>query len=150
MSRFEAWRRALLLIGVVFCLDQVTKQIAFDNLAFERPVDLVLGFQFDYVTNSGIAFGLFDGGEGVVSVLTLLTIAALATWLTLNPARPDLWLAIGLLVGGALGNLADRTRMDAVIDFLDPPAWPAFNIADVAITAGVIVLVVGVWRAEPR
>jgi signal peptidase II len=150
VSRFEAWRRALLLIGGVFLLDQATKQVALERLAFEEPVDLVLGFQFDYVTNSGIAFGFFDSGEGLVSVLTVFTVAALATWLTLNPSRPGLWLTIGLLIGGALGNLADRVRMDAVIDFLDPPAWPAFNVADVAITAGVVVLIFSVWRAEPQ
>ena len=57
-----------------------------------------------------------------------------------DPLRPELWLGVGLLVGGAIGNLIDRLRLDAVTDFLDPPLWPAFNVADVSITLGVIVV----------
>ena len=62
-------------------------------------------------------------------------------WFALDPARPGLWLAVGLLAGGALGNLADRVRADAVTDFIDPPLWPTFNLADVAITLGALALV---------
>jgi signal peptidase II len=62
-------------------------------------------------------------------------------WFALDPGRPGLWLAVGLLTGGALGNLADRVRIDAVTDFIDPPLWPAFNVADIAITFGALGLV---------
>ena len=57
-----------------------------------------------------------------------------------NPTRPGMWVAVGLLAGGALGNLADRVRADAVTDYVDIFAWPHFNLADVAITLGVVVL----------
>ena len=58
-----------------------------------------------------------------------------------RPEPPGLWLAVGLLAGGALGNLIDRVRTDAVTDFIDPPLWPTFNLADVAITLGALGLI---------
>jgi signal peptidase II len=61
-----------------------------------------------------------------------------------------MWAGVGLLVGGALGNLIDRIRIDAVTDFIDPPLWPAFNVADVAITAGVVVLALAALSPAPR
>ena len=69
-------------------------------------------------------------------------------WFALDPQRPGLWLAVGLLAGGALGNLADRVRAGAVTDFIDPPLWPTFNLADVAITLGALVLVVASLGSE--
>ena len=72
-----------------------------------------------------------------------LTVAALALILVLfarEPTRPGMWIAVGLLAGGAFGNLADRVRADAVTDFVDIGPWPPFNLADVSITAGVAVL----------
>ena len=73
-----------------------------------------------------------------------MTIAALAlvlAWFAIDPRRPGLALSVGLLAGGALGNLADRVRASAVTDFIDLPLWPAFNLADVAITLGALGLV---------
>ena len=67
-----------------------------------------------------------------------------------NPARPGMWLATGLLAGGAIGNLTDRVRADAVTDFVDLPPWPPFNLADVAITAGVLLLVFLYLRDSER
>jgi signal peptidase II len=72
--------------------------------------------------------------------VTVAALAALIAWFASDPARPAMWLAAGLLTGGALGNLADRLRDGAVTDFIDPPSWPAFNVADIAITLGVVVL----------
>ena len=79
-----------------------------------------------------------DRGQGrrECSLITVVALALVLIWFALDPSRPGLWLAVGLLAGGALGNLADRVRADAVIDFIDPPLWPAFNLADVAITPG--------------
>ena len=103
--------------------------------------DLALGFDLARVTNSGIAFGLLDdGGDGLVLAFTGAALALIVGWFALDTTRPWLWLGVGLLSGGALGNLADRVRDGAVTDFLDPPLWPAFNLADVAITAGVLVI----------
>ena len=140
MSPAAAWRAALATCALVLVLDQATKQAAIDALLGQPPKELPLGFQLDYVTNTGIAFGFLDDGKGLVIAVTVTALAALIAWFASDPTRPRLWLAAGLLTGGALGNLADRLREGAVTDFIDPPSWPAFNIADVAITLGVVVL----------
>lgn len=148
--RREAWWRALLVAGVVVAIDQAAKQIAIEQLRGRAPVDLPLGFELDYVTNTGIAFGLLSDGQGLVIAVTVATLALLGAWLARSPGRPWLWLAAGLLAGGALGNLADRVREGAVVDYLDPPRWPAFNLADIAIAAGVVLLVISQARATRR
>lgn len=146
MSASAAWRGAIATCAGVLVADQATKQIAIAELAGHAPVDLPLGFELDYVTNSGIAFGLFGGGEGLVIAITLVALSLLFIWFSRDPTRPGLWPAVGLLAGGALGNLADRLRDGAVVDFIDPPRWPAFNLADVAITLGVALLLLVYWR----
>ena len=70
-------------------------------------------------------------------------------WFLRDPTRPWSWLAIGLLAGGAIGNLIDRVFRDAVVDYIDLPAWPSFNVADIAITLGAVILVLAAF-AEPR
>ncbi len=131
----------LIVAGVVVALDQAAKAVIIDALDPGERVDLVLGFDLTRITNSGIAFGLLDeGGDGLVLAITALALALVIAWFAADPLRPELWLGVGLLVGGAIGNLIDRLRLDAVTDFLDPPLWPAFNVADVSITLGVIVV----------
>ena len=94
-------------------------------------VDLVLGFEL-VVRNTRIAFGLLADGQGLVLAVTGIAVLLILGYFALNPARPGLWVGVGLLVGGAIRNLADRVRVERV-DFIDPPAWPAFNVADIAI-----------------
>ena len=146
MSARAPWLGAIATCAAVLIADQATKQIAMAELAGQAPADLPLGFEFDYVTNTGIAFGLLDDGEGLVIAITLAALSLLFAWFARDPGRPGLWPAVGLLSGGALGNLADRVRDGAVIDFVDPPHWPAFNLADVAITLGVALLLLVSWR----
>ena len=93
-----------------------------------------------HIHNSGVAFGFFSGGGALVLVLTLTALAALVIYFLLRPTRPWLWLPTGLLVGGALGNLIDRLAHGYVTDFIKLPAWPAFNLSDMAITVGVLSL----------
>jgi signal peptidase II len=135
-----AWLRAVALACLVLVIDQATKQIAVSEFS-DGDVHVGLGFQLVEVRNDGIAFGLFGGGEALVIVITMAALALVAGYFALDPTRPGLWAGIGLLAGGALGNLADRLREGSVIDFLDPPAWPAFNVADVAIVAGIATIV---------
>ena len=148
MSATGAWRGALAVCAAVVVTDQATKQAAIAELVGRAPVDLPLGFELDYVTNTGIAFGLLEGGKGLVIAVTLAALALLAVWFARDPGRSRLWLAVGLLVGGALGNLADRLRDGGVADFIDPPSWPAFNLADAAITIGVGLLLLS--QLSPR
>ena len=78
-----------------------------------------------------------DGGALIV-VLTLAALVALVAYFARHAASEWMWLPAGALVGGALGNLADRARDGSVVDYIDPVAWPAFNLADVAIVLGLL------------
>ena len=145
--RAAAW--ALAVTGFVLALDQIAKQAVVDHVVKGDPVDLALGVKLSNVRNDGIAFGLLEGAaDGVVLALTIGALALVVAYFAANAARPGLWLAVGLVVGGALGNLADRIRIGAAIDFVDPPLWPAFNVADIAIVAGVALLVLAILAPE--
>lgn len=140
MSRGRAWIRALVVASVVVALDQITKAVIEENLAPGERLDVLGPIELTHVTNTGIAFGL-AGGEGVAIIgLTVVALAAIVALFAREPTRPGAWLAIGLLIGGALGNLIDRVAKDAVTDFVSLPAWPSFNVADIAITVGVVAL----------
>jgi signal peptidase II len=143
------WIRAIILASVVLVVDQATKQLAVAEFG-DGDVHIGLGFQLVEVRNDGVAFGLLGGGEALVIAITLAALALVAVYFALDPARPWLWAGIGLLAGGALGNLADRLREGSVIDFLDPPAWPAFNVADVAIVAGIATIVLLQMSADAQ
>ena len=144
--RGRAWLRMLVLGAVVVALDQAVKAAIVASMAAGERIDLGLGFELVRVTNSGIAFGLLDeGSDGLVLGITLAALALVLGWFAVDSTRPGQWLGVGLLIGGAAGNLIDRVRLDAVTDFFDPPLWPAFNIADVAITAGVVVIAVAAF-----
>ena len=116
----------------------MAKAIAVASLERGEEVNVFLGLDMTYVRNEGVAFGvLSDGGPVLVTVIAL-ALTGLLVYFVLNSTVPFLWLPVGLILGGALGNLADRARDGAVIDFIDPIAWPAFNLADAAIVIGVL------------
>jgi signal peptidase II len=91
--------------------------------------------------NRGVAFGLAGGAGVKLVLLTAATLAVIGFFFSRNSGKPGMWVAVGLLAGGAIGNLADRVRADAVTDFIAVGAWPAFNLADISITLGVLLLV---------
>jgi signal peptidase II len=133
--------------GVVVAADQVTKQLADANVERGGEVNVFFGLDFTNTRNTGVAFGAFEGAGLVVAILIGLALVLLLGYFLVNRRMPWLWLPVGLLLGGALGNLADRAREGAVIDFIDPIAWPAFNLADTCIVIGVLVLL---WVVEGR
>jgi signal peptidase II len=142
-------RLALVLCGAVVAIDQGAKAIAEGALVPGERVDLALGVELANVHNKGVAFGLFGGGSNLVLALTLVALALIILFLAREAWRPGLWIPAGLLAGGALGNLADRVRTGAVTDFIDPPLWPAFNLADIAIVLGVAWLaLLYLWQPE--
>jgi signal peptidase II len=99
------------------------------------------GVKLVHVRNTGVAFGFLSGGGALVLAFTLAALAVLLGYFVTHPRRRGLWIPTGLLVGGALGNLIDRLANGAVTDFIKLPHWPAFNLADTAITFGVLALV---------
>jgi signal peptidase II len=141
--------RAALVAVATVAADQAAKALVRSTIERGEGVDLVLGIQLVNVRNRGVAFGMFSGGGVLLVLFALAALAALLVFFARNRDRPLVWLPTGLLIGGATGNLIDRAREGAVTDFIDLPAWPAFNVADMAITFGVLTLLY-VLEGPPR
>jgi signal peptidase II len=104
-------------------------------------------FYLTHVHNPGIAFGLFPNQGTLLAVMVvMLIIAAAAAYFLLAQSRPLTKVGLGLLLGGALGNIIDRIRIGQVIDFLDFRFWPVFNLADVAIVCGALLFIVALGQ----
>jgi signal peptidase II len=148
-ARGRAWRLAAALCGLVVALDQAAKAAIEANLVPGEVVDVIGPLELTLSHNSGIAFGLASGGGTRLVLVTAVALLVVGYIFSRDPTRPGMWVAAGLLGGGALGNLADRIRADAVTDYVQIGAWPAFNLADVAVTAGVLILAFSYVR-EPQ
>ena len=132
---------ALALAGAVVAVDQGTKAAAASLIARGDTIELLPFLSLADVRNSGVAFGLFGGASPVLIGLTTVALIGVLAFLAAGSSGPRVWVSAGLLLGVALGNLADRVRADAVTDFIDVPVWPTFNLADVAIVVGIFCLV---------
>ncbi len=152
--------RVLGIAALVVVLDQATKVLALRELVPGIPRDVIEGFvSLTLVKNPGLAFGLLGGMPpgwrwlvGCLSIAALLVLVRVA--IRVIPAGGVMGEgAIGLIFGGAVGNLIDRSRFGAVIDFIDVYVsryhWPAFNVADSAITVGVVLLAVRLLVQQP-
>lgn len=142
-------RLGLGLIVLVIALDQATKAWLYEYLVTgdRRLVEVLPFFSLVTVWNHGVSFGLFNSGSPAASWIFVALALAIAGVLVLWLWRSTRMLpatALGLVIGGAIGNVVDRVRLGAVFDFLDLHAlgwhWPAFNVADSAITVGVVLL----------
>jgi signal peptidase II len=137
----------LVVASVVVFLDQLTKWAILTWL--DRDIALTSFFNLVLVWNKGVSFGMFDSGAALapwlLSGLALAVVIALLVWLRGAGHRLTA-IGLGLIIGGALGNVIDRVRFGAVVDFLDAHAlgwhWPAFNVADSAICVGAALLLV--------
>jgi signal peptidase II len=136
-----------LILTVAF--DQISKWIILETIGpngSRELVEIIPGvLEFDFVRNTGSAFGMFQGNSDILKILALGAVAALFVYY-LRSAKHD-WivsLALGLQLGGALGNILDRFRHGYVVDFIEFPRFPTFNIADSAITVGVFLLMYAV------
>jgi signal peptidase II len=141
---------AVATAGIVVALDQATKQLANAHVERGESVSVFPGLEISNTRNTGVAFGVFEGGGLIVGVLIGVALVLLIGYFLRHSEVPLLWLPVGMLLGGALGNLADRARDGAVIDFIDPVAWPAFNVADSCIVVGVFLLLWVVERSSRR
>jgi signal peptidase II len=145
----RAWRLAGALCGLVVVLDQAAKAAIEARLVAGQYVEVLGPLELTLSHNSGVAFGLASGGGTRLILVTALALALVAFVFARNPARPGIWVAAGLLAGGALGNLADRVRVGAVTDYISIGSWPAFNLADACVTFGVLLLAFSYAR-EPE
>lgn len=157
-TEVDSRRRRLLVVTVAVAaawllVDQLTKRWALDALDGDRVIDVVWTLRFNLAFNSGMAFSRGEGLGPVIGVVALVVVVGLL----LSLRRSDSMLsavAAGMVIGGALGNLCDRLfRGDgwldgAVIDFIDVQWWPIFNVADIGITVGGVLLVVSMLRSD--
>ena len=153
MAGRARWRLLLGVAAVVLIADQLTKWWAMEALD-DRMIDLVGSLRLRLVMNYGSAFSIAQGRGALISLLALVIVAVLLRS-GRYATRPASALAIGLVVGGAIGNLLDRAFREGdgflgggVVDFIDLQWWPVFNIADSAIVVGAIVLFLAEFREE--
>jgi signal peptidase II len=154
---FAATRLQWLLLAAIavaaVIADQVTKHVVAGSLSLGDGVHVVGPLTIRHVQNSGIAFGLFSNATAGVIVVTAIAIGWMLAYFARSGARhPVLPVALGLVIGGSLSNLADRVRLGFVTDFIDFRYWPAFNVADSCIVIGVGILLAALvlTEREPR
>jgi signal peptidase II len=145
------WTALAAVAGAAVAADQITKSIATRALDIGDPIQVLPFFSLERIRNTGIAFGQLAGKQELVTVLTLGALAWMIVFFARAGARsPVIPVAIGLLMGGASSNLADRLRAGSVTDFLHIHHWPVFNLADCFIVAGVAILMLELLREERR
>jgi len=154
-QEWRAYGVLLAVAGTVVALDQWTKWLVRSSLPFQaswlpRWLDWLSPYaRIVHWHNSGAAFGSFQNGNPVFTVLAIVVIVAILYYFPRVDSRDwTLRLAMGLQLGGAAGNLIDRLQTGRVTDFISIGSFPVFNIADSAISVGVVVLLLGVWLRE--
>ena len=149
----------LVIAASVLVFDQLTKFWMLNYVLNERPgIELTSFFNLVYAWNTGVSFSMFNDSGATGTLLLCLTaaliVAALLWWLYREKVRA-VQIGLGMIIGGALGNLVDRVRLGAVFDFLDfhlgVPHWPAFNVADSFICIGAAVIMLhGLFYPEKK
>ena len=144
-----------LIVAIVIVLDQVTKKLVRDALPLGEmwaPWPWLLPYaRIVHWYNTGVAFGMFQGLGGIFTVVAILVSGAIIYYFPRVPAEDwTLRLAMGLQMGGALGNMIDRLTRGQVTDFISVGNFAVFNVADSSITVGVLVLLLGVYLQERR
>ena len=146
-----ARRASILRTGAVLAfvvgLDQLTKHTLGTWIQPDQTRHVIPGLTLVYERNTGVSFSFLAGDGALVYVVVGLALVAGIAYLWARPAYPLIWLPMGMLIGGAVGNLIDRIAGGSVIDFIKLPHWPAFNFADMSITFGVILLALVIERA---
>jgi signal peptidase II len=144
----RSWRLAGALCGLIVILDQAAKALVEAHLVPGQQVAVLGPIGLTLSHNQGVAFGLASGSAAPLIAFALVALAFVAVMLARNPGAPGMWVAVGLVAGGALGNLADRLRAGAVTDYVEIGSWPPFNLADMAITVGVVLLALILLRED--
>jgi signal peptidase II len=152
----KRFRTALIWAAAVLVPDQITKALVLSNLALWESRPVIPGFfNIVHVVNRGAAFGFLNSTDtgwqtGFFIAVTLAAVGFIGYLLASSDGEPFLVAGLGLVLGGALGNLADRVRFGSVVDFLDVFVgelhWPAFNVADSAISLGAAAVLVSLYR----
>jgi signal peptidase II len=133
----------VLIASSVVVLDRLTKFLVFGNFYEGRSVEVIPKvLHLTLVLNTGAAFGILKNGNAFFTVSSLVVVTLIIAYAVIGRCRDLLMLsALGLILGGAVGNLIDRVLFGYIIDFLDLRVWPVFNVADSAISAGSVLLI---------
>ena len=154
-KRSSTYLKILLIAVIVIVLDQLTKLLVRTNLAIREtwmPIDwLEPYFRFIHWKNTGVAFGLFPGMGWIFTLIGLIVILLIIFLYKPVVYGSKFWpVALGLQLGGAIGNLLDRINPDVgyVVDFIWIGNFPVFNLADMAIVFGALIMLIGIWRSD--
>lgn len=132
---------ALVALGVII-LDQITKFIVSSRMSLSESVPIINNvFHFTYIQNRGAGFGILQNQYLILVLAPLVALGIIAYYYNKIPDKKLFYVSIGLLIGGIIGNLIDRIRFEYVVDFLDFRIWPAFNLADSAVTVAGLYLI---------
>lgn len=154
-NRLVAITAVLSTALIIFILDQFTKSLVLQNLSLYGTWEPIpaLGrlVRIIHTLNSGAAFGLFTGGGNIFMVVAAVVALAIVYYVITYPSLPWLVrLSLGLMMGGATGNMWDRITHGSVTDFVQIGFWPIFNVADFSIVTGVIILAYWMWQEDMK
>jgi signal peptidase II len=148
----KAQRSGLFMVGATIVLDQLTKYLALEGISAAEPINIFPFLDLKLTWNQGVSFGIFGGGSvpPFVLILIAILISMFLIWQLWNSKKLILGMGFGLIIGGALGNVIDRAIYGAVIDFIllswKSWSWPVFNLADMAISCGVgLIIIDSLW-----
>lgn len=126
---------------LIILIDQLSKLLVKKYIS--QPIPLINGIlDLNYSSNTGAAFSIMQGNNLLLALITILVIAAIIYYYKKIPENKPVLVSVGLILGGAVGNLIDRLTYGYVIDFIDFQIWPVFNAADSAVTIGAIILII--------
>ncbi len=153
-TQIKIVKSMLITTVLVIFLDQLTKAIVRKTVAIRGTIEVIKGyFEISYAENTGAAFGIFRGQNGIFIIIGLVAIGFIFAYYRQFKANTWMKVSLGLLLGGALGNLIDRIAFQYVTDFirvrwwfLRPRWWPAFNIADASVCVGAAMLILGMLK----
>jgi signal peptidase II len=149
-TRVLFWARAVLVVVVVLAIDRLTKHAVESSIQQGEERPFLPGVEIVHTRNAGVAFGLLSGAHVYLTIGLAMLVVLVLVIFALRVVKGPAWLPVGMILGGALGNVIDRLRFGSVTDFIKLPlGWPPFNLADASITIGVIVLALLASRPEP-
>ena len=154
MKEIKAMRPMIIVAVIAICFDQLTKIIIRRTVAISGPIKVIEGwFNITYAKNTGMAFGMLRGWNPVFIIVVFVAIGFIFVYYRQFKASGWMRISLGLLLGGALGNLIDRIIFGYVTDFLQfrwwfvhLRWWPSFNIADACVVAGAIMVILGMFE----
>ncbi|MFC1768880.1 signal peptidase II [Nanoarchaeota archaeon] len=131
---------------IVVILDQISKYLILSKIGINNKLVIFNWLHLTVTMNEGIVFGMFKGANLIFIFITLILLGFILLFYEKIPKGNSLIISFGLILGGGLGNLIDRLIHGAVIDFINFQIWPIFNLADAAITIGVILAIIKLWK----